>query len=101
MRYNLVEEETYQRCIGGLGGLEYVDVVLETLLDALSLNPSAFPVTGVSNIRIAKTRLVMAYGTVRPALTLRFSIHEPYTVRLLHLEVSLPEEMEFDPDEER
>jgi hypothetical protein len=47
-------------------------------------------------VRIAKTKLVMLKGEVIPALSLRYRIEPPRTVALLHIEISLPDEMEID-----
>src|SRR5688572_1955778 len=94
-RWNFHEEESYGLCVAQLGGAKYVDRVLGMLLNALSLNPYGFYPTGVANIRIAKTHLILQAGEIIPALTLRYRIEPPATVALLHLEVSMPEDMEF------
>lgn len=98
MRWNLREEESYQRCAAQLGGLAYVDRILGAVLDALSLDPRGFYPTGVENIRIAKTRLARDGAKIIPAMTLRYRIEPPNTVCLLHTELALPDEMEISDD---
>jgi hypothetical protein len=93
-RWNFREEETFERCVAQMGGAEYMDRALAVLTNALSLNPRAFPFAGYGQIRLARTRLVFRGREVIPALSVRFYIEPPKTVVLLHVEQTMPEEME-------
>ncbi len=98
MRWEISENEIYALCVAQVGGAVFVDRALAAIVDALSRNPLAFPETGVSEIRIAKTKLVWLGTDVVPALTLRFRVSPPHSVELLHLELSPPEDMEIVED---
>lgn len=98
-RWQLAEEDSYALCVSQMGGAKYVDRALFAILDALSLNPFGFPDTGVSGIRLAKTRLFTLGREVVPALSLRYRIEEgSQTVVLLHLEMTMPEDLEQSDD---
>lgn len=81
-----------------LGGAKYVDSALAAITDALSLNPLGFPLAGYGDIRIARTRLIFKGLEIVPALSLRFRIEPPSTVVFLHLEWTLPKDMEVSDE---
>ena len=95
MRWQIIEEETYERCVGQLGGAKHVDRATAVILDALVLNPYGFPLAGYKQLRLARTRIIAIGREIIPALTVIFTVEVPETVRLLHIEVSLPDEMEI------
>lgn len=81
------------------GGAASIDRALSALIDALSRNPYAFPDTGVKEIRLARTKIVMSAGGVVPALSIRFRCDDvSRTVSLLHLEVTMPDDLEYDDE---
>ena len=80
--------------MAALGGAPKLDNILAPILDALSLDPHGFPGAGYGTIRLARTRLVMRGREIIPAMSVRFRIEPPATVSLLHVELTLPEDME-------
>jgi hypothetical protein len=77
-----------------MGGAEQMDLALEALYNALSLNPLGFPSAGYKDIRLARTRIVMHGREVIPALSIRFRTVAQQTVSLLHVEITAPDDME-------
>lgn len=93
-RWHLREEESYTRCVAQLGGARNVDRALAPLIDALRLNPRGFPHAGYGEVRLARTHIVIVGREIIPALSIRFVVEPPNSVSLLHIEMSMPEEME-------
>jgi len=96
--WEIAEAESFTLAASQLGGARHIDLALAPIMDGLQHNPYGFRPTGVGGIRIAKTTIVSMDGSVIPALTVRFRLEPPHTVELLHVEISMPEEMEYSDD---
>jgi hypothetical protein len=83
----ITEGEYFAECVERLGGYRALDLALETILDALLLNPFGFPLieNDWCRIRYARTRMIEGYI---PPLIVAFVINEDNDVILQWAEVA-------------
>ncbi|RAN36784.1 hypothetical protein [Hyphomonas sp. GM-8P] len=97
--WEIIEEESFQIGVAGLGGSRFVDEALQSLTASLLSNPLGFPeIPGFPDIRIAKTNVVISVVLI-PALVVRFRVDDRQRkVFLLHIERRDPDDIrdEFD-----
>jgi hypothetical protein len=74
VRFEIVESEIFALCVAQNGGAKQIDEALAAIINALHMNPFGFSPTGVKDIGIAKTRIVIRQNEVFPALSVRFRV---------------------------
>jgi len=69
----IIEGPHFAECVARLGGYRAVDLALETVIEALSRNPYAFPLVQNDwcSFRYARTKMIEGY---MPALVVAFVI---------------------------
>lgn len=83
----IVEGENFAKCVEQLGGYRAIDLAMETIIDALLLNPYGFPYIENDWVRIryAKTKMIEGYI---PALVVAFIIDNDNNVVLEWVELA-------------
>lgn len=95
----IVEDDSFIRAVAQLGGSHQTDKALDPVIEALSLEPEAFPlVPGYEPVRLAKTHLAVRDLEIIPAIHVWFFIASDGVVHLVWAELSDPGEMSISDE---
>jgi hypothetical protein len=83
----IIEGAYFAKCVEQLGGYRAIDLAMETIIDALLLNPYGFPFIENDWVRIRYARTKMIEGYI-PALVVAFVIDEDANVVLEWVELA-------------
>jgi hypothetical protein len=83
----IIEGEYFAHCVERLGGYRAIDLALETIIDALMLDPYGFPYIENDWVRIRYARTKMIEGYI-PALVVAFVIDKSNNVVLEWIELA-------------
>ena len=97
--WSVEESEEFEHGAMQCGGMQSVDEVIAPIIYALHRNPLGFHSTGVSNVRIAKTKVRVNGPDIVLSHTVWFRADSATrTVELLWVEITKPIDMDWDDD---